>query len=759
MTLMVWFRKHNRKIMAFVVIALMIVFTIEPLMNYFSSARTGEGKTIAYYGNGKKITRQDVASANQQIEALKALGLESVLRPVDPRQRSSQDMRSILLGELIFPEHSAAVESIGRIKQIASMDDYGMSDSQINEIYTKQYPPSIYWILLTREAQEAGIKVPMERAKEQLEVLIPRIFQGRTYSQIIIAIEKQYRFSEEQVLEAFADMSSIINYCGVVCLTESTTIPQIIHQTNLHRETLDVNYVVLEASTFKDESFKPEASKIAEQFDKYKWYFAGEPNKDNPYGFGYKLPERVCFEYIAVRLDDVAATIKPLTQQETEDYYQQHSSQPPIAYRDYSDPNDPNSEVVIKIHSYAEVASQISKRLYQDRVDSKAEKILADAKSLTEINLSEMDAEKGKLTDEQFRKAAVDYAKMAAELTEKHKVPVYAGRTGLLSVSDIQSDKHLSSLYTGGAGMAEASFVRVLFAIEQLKVSELGPMDIKAPRLYENIGPLRDAQELSAEGYKSKNMMLARVIAAEKAAEPKSIDERIDRHGIQFEQDSSTRADSNTIREIVTDDLKLLAAMDKTKTRAQEFVTLTTTAGWKTAVQRFNTLYSKNAGDSNAIPLKDRTFALNKRSGLRRIDIQEIEKVRIRSEGNPMARMILDRTIREGSLMDKIFALIPQDSNTLTKEGEIMEFKPGMCYYCLESATIHRLYQEVFDVTKASEDVRDEYADSQALAVSHYSPKNIVTRMKYVQIKEQQDVNVPKTEPNAVAADTNRAGK
>ena len=758
MTLMVWFRRHNRKIMAFVVIALMIVFTIEPLMNYFSSARTGEGKTIAYYGNGKKITRQDVALANQQIEALKAIGLESVLRPADPRQRSSQDMRSILLGELIFPERSAAVESISRIKQIATIDDYSMSDSQINEIYAKQYPSSIYWILLTKEAQEAGIKTSTERAKEQLEVLIPRIFQGRAYSQIISAIEKQDRLSEKQVLEAFADMSSIVNYCGMVCLTEDITIPQIIYQTNIHRETLDVNYVVFEASTFKDESFKPEANKIAEQFAKFKGYFAGEPDKDNPYCFGYKLPERVCLEYIAVRLDDVAATIKPLTQQETEDYYQQHSSQPPIAYRDYSDPNDPNSELVIKIHSYAEVASQISKRLYQERVDSKAEKILADAKSLTEIDLPEMDTEKGKLTDEQFSKAAVDYAKVAAELTEKHKVQVYAGRTGLLSVSDIQSDKNLSSLYTGGAGVAEASLVRVLFAIEQLKVSELGPMDIKAPRLYENIGPLRDAQEMSAEGYKGKNMMLVRVVVAEKAAEPKSVDERIDRHSIQFEQDGSARADSNTIRELVTDDLKLLAAMDKTKTKAQEFVTLTTTAGWKAAIERFNTLYGKNVGDSNTIPVKDRTFALNKRSGLRRIDTQKIEKIRIRSQGNPMARIILDRTIREGSLMDKVFALIPQDSNTLAKQGEIMEFKPGMCYYCLESATIHRLYQEVFDVTKASEVVRDEYADSQALAISHYSPKNIVTRMKYVQ-KEQQDVNVPKAEPNAVPADTNRAGK
>ncbi|MGD0551480.1 MAG: hypothetical protein ABSB25_02385 [Sedimentisphaerales bacterium] len=759
MTLMVWFRKHNRKIMAFVVIALMIVFTIEPLMNYFSSARTGEGKTIAYYGNDRKITRQDVALANQQIEALKALGLESVLRPVDPRQMSSQDMRSVLLGELIFPERSAAVESIGRIKQIATMDDYEVSDNQINEIYTKQYPPSIYWVLLTKEAEEAGIKTSTERAKEQLEVIIPRIFQGRPYSQIIAAIEKQYRLSEGQVLEAFAEMSSIINYCGVVCSTENITIPQILHQTNLHRETLDVNYVVFEAGTFKSESFKPEASKVAEQFDKYKWYFAGEPNKDNPYGFGYKLPERVCLEYITVRLDDVAATVNPLTQEETENYYQQHSSQPPIAYRDYLDPNDPNSGVVVKTHSYAEVASQLSKRLYQEKVDSKAEKILADAKSLTEINLSEMDSEKGKLTDEQFKKAAVDYAKVAAELTEKHKVPVYAGRTGLLGVSDIQSDKNFNSLYAGGAGVAEASLVRVLFSIEQLKVSELGPMDIKAPRLYENIGPLRDAQEMSAEGYKGRNMMLVRVVAAEKAAEPKSIDERIDRHGIQFEQDGSARADSNTIREIITDDLKLLAAMDKTKTRAQEFVALATTAGWKAAVERFNTLYGKNAGDSNTMPVKDRTFLFNKRSGLHRIDTQEIEKVKARSQGNPTARMILDRTIREGLLMDKVFALIPQDSNTLPKQGEIMEFKPGMCYYCLESATIHRLYQEVFDVTKASEVVRDEYADSQALAISHYSPKNIVNRMKYVQIKEKQDANAPKAEPNAVPVDINRAGK
>ncbi|HEY5505464.1 MAG TPA: hypothetical protein VIK28_09920, partial [Sedimentisphaerales bacterium] len=383
MNLMLVFRKYNKRIMAVVVIALMIVFTIQPVMDYFSSTRTGEGKVIAYYGDGKKISRQDVALANQQIEILRTLGIESLLRPEDPRYASTQDLRIVLLGELIFPERSSAVESISRIKQIVSMNNYGVSDKQINEIYSKQHPASIYWVLLTREAHEAGVRTPIEYAKSQLEMIMPRLHRGATYSQIIGVIEKRNRVSEEQVLDAFSDMTSVIEYCRTICATENRTIQQVLNQTSLRRETIDVNYVVFGADTFADESFKPVADKVEEQFEEYKGNFAGEVSEGNPHGFGYKLPERVCLEYIAVRLDDVASTVKPLTQQEAEEYYQQHLSQSPIAYTAYSDPNDPNSELVRKTHSYAEVASVISKGLYQQRVDSKAERILLEAKSIT----------------------------------------------------------------------------------------------------------------------------------------------------------------------------------------------------------------------------------------------------------------------------------------------------------------------------------------------------------------------------------------
>ena len=752
MSLMVWFRKYNKKIMAVVVIVLMIVFTIQPVMNYFSSARTGEGKVIAYYGDGKKISRQDVAMANQQIEILRMLNMESLLRPEDPRYASTQDLRIALLGELIFPERSSAVESISRIKQIVGMDNYGVSDKQINEIYSKQHPASIYWVLLTREAHEAGVRTPIEYAKSQLELIMPRLHRGATYSQVISAIEKRSRVSEEQVLDAFSDMTSVIEYCRTICATENRTIQQVLNQTSLRQETIDVNYVVCGADTFLDESFKPGADKVEEQFEKYKGDFAGEVSEGNPYGFGYKLPERVRLEYIAVRLNDVASTVNPLTQQEAEEYYQQHLQ---IFTRMVpSDPNDPNSEPVAKTRSYAEVASVISKGLYQQRVDSKAERILLEAKSITEANLSGIEAEQSKLTDEQIKKGSVDYAKVAAELSEKHKVKVYADRTGLLSSSDIQGDKNLAPLYVGGAGVTESSLARVVFAVEQLKTSELGSMDVKAPRLYENIGPLKDAREMT-DGYAGKNMILMRIVSAEKAAEPKNINEKINKRSVRFDRQDAGGEDSNTIREFVIRDLKRLAAMDKAKSKAEEFVALAAKDGWEGAVDKFNRIYGKGKDDTNTMSSKEHTFAINTRSGLHRINNLEIENLMTRYEGNPMARVLINGAKREGMLVDKLYTLVPDDSNALAKPGTIVEYKPGMCYYCLESMIIHRLYQEGFDMAKAAEVVRDEFVDSQALAVIHYNPKNIVKRMKFVEIQERQEV----AGPNSVPADTNRAGK
>jgi hypothetical protein len=737
MNLMAWFRKNTKKLMAVVVIVLMIVFTIEPMMNYFSSRRVGGNKVIGYYGDHKKITSQDLTWAQQQLELLKLLGAGSFLRPQDPQRVSSQDLLLISLGELLFAERATAVESIGYIRQMIRRESYGIADKQINDIYTKAYPPNMYWLLLTKEARQAGIRTPMDVAKTQLEAIIPRLRQGMTYSQYVGAIVSSQGISEEQLLETFADLMAIIEYGKEMCSIQSRTAGQVLHETNLREETIDTNYVPFDASVFAEESEQHGEEKIKEHFEKYKGFFAGDVSEANPYGFGYKLPDRVGLEYIAVRLDDVASKVQRPTQQETEEFYQQHSSQPPIAYPALSDPNDPNSELVKKTHGYAEMAAVISKELYRQKVDSKAEQILLEAKSITEANLAGIDNEQVKLTDEEIKERAVDYEKTAAQLSEKHKLKVYAGKTGLLSATDIQGDKNLGLLYLGGTGFADVGLVRIVFAVEQLKASELGTFDARPPRLYENIGPLKDIRERVAQSYGGKNMMLVRVIRAEKAAEAESVDQKISTKAVLFDHEG----DTNSIRELVIEDFRNLAAMAKTKEKAEEFVQLAAEDGWDNAIKKFNKLYGdsseQNEVDANAISRQ--TFTMQTGRGISRFTEEGLAKLEIRSQGDPMANFLRNRVRVESMLIEKFYALVPEDGNTLPSPGVILEFKPNLRYYCIESMTIHRLYQDRFDRVKAMGAVRDDYADSQVLAVTQYNPENILKRMNFNIIKEQQD--------------------
>ncbi len=737
MSLMKWFRKNNARIMAFVVIVLMLVFISGPAMNYLSSGRKSVNQAVARYGDDEKITGRDLAEAQEQLELLNMLGANMFLRVQDPRMAPMQDLGVVLLGELLFSERATVSETLSWIRQMVSNGGYRISDKQINEIYSREYPPNMYWLLLAKEAERVGVRIPPELAKEQLEIVIPRLREGLTYSQLINSIIQRRKVSEGQIIEAFRTLVSILEYTKSMCSMENRTCRQILHEVSWVEETMDVNYVRFEAGVFSDKSYKPSEEEITSHFEKYKGYFAGEVTQENPYGFGYKLGDRVMLEYIGVRLDDVASKVERPTQEETEDFYQQNL-QIFVQYLP-SDPNDPNSPMIQRARSYAEVAPSITKQLYQRRVDSKAEQILAEAKSITEANLTVLSEEQN-LSDEQYEKAAVDYEKTAAQLSEKHDIKVYAGRTEMLNAVDMQSDEELGSLFIRRAGTTGTVLVRIVFSVEQLKASELGPFDAKAPRLYENIGPLKDAREMM-EGYEGANMLLVRVVAAEKASEPENLNQKIYRKAVLFDRQSKTE-DFKTIRELVIEDMRRLAALDETRAKVDEFVKLAGESGWQQAIDKFNELYGKPAKKMEDSPMKIvyQTFTLSEEKGLRRISGPRLTALESRYEGDPMAASILRRSRIESMLKDEIYGLVPENSDSPAESGEILEFKPNMTYYCLQSLLIHRLNQDKFDKLKGADIIGGDFSEGQVMAMVHYNPKNILKRMNFSLIKREKDI-------------------
>ena len=742
MNLVKWFRKNKTKIMAVVVVVLMIGFVGGSALSYLLSPRSVSGhRVVAYFGDNKEITNHDLALARRELDILRKLRADELLK--------SQDLLGILLSELLFAEQRTSPALLNHIRQTIRTNQYRISDRQINDMYRRSVPSSIYWLLLRNEVQLTGIRVQNEDVGKLLGQVIPQLFNGQTYSQRIGAIIKQYRIPEQQILTIFGKLLAVLQYANMICSSEDVTSSQIMHAASRENETIDVEFVKFDAAVFAKTQSQPSEERMAEHFDKYRKFFAGAVSEENPYGFGYRLPDRVQLECIAVKLDDVAPQITPPTHQEAEEYYQRYRERL-FTEQVQSDPNDPNSPLTERIKSYAEVASVISDQLRKDKINSKTQSILQEAKTLTEANFEDKtEVELQDLTSEQVKQMAGDYEAAARQLSEKHNIKVYAGQTGLLSPIDMQTDVHLATLYLQGYGYNPVRLAQIVFAIDELGVSELGAFDAPKPGMYENIGPLTDMFE--------KIMALIRVIKAEKASEPETINQTFSTHTLKFEQDEEQLSeDVYSVREKVAEDVKKLAAMDTTKSKAEEFVNLAVKDGWESAVEKFNELYEQKStqdeGDPNAFktPNAEKSvsepFKLQNLTNLQRISRATLETLTVQTDGKPAAQSFLNERKKHRRFVDQLYSLLPQDSNTVDTVPLIIEFKPDMSYYCLKNISVKRLAQEEYEKLKAMRLYREDHIQSQSLTVVHFNPENILKRMDFRparQDEEPEDADAP----------------
>jgi len=759
MNLVKWFRKNNKKVMAVVVIVIMLGFVGGTYIQQLGRRRTMQHKTVAYFADNKKITNHDIyVLARQELDVLRMLRADQLLR--------SQDLLGVLLGELLFAEQRTSPALFNPIKQTIRTNQYRISDRQISDMYRRSVPSSVYWLLLKNEAELAGIRVQNEDVGKLLGQAIPQLFNGQTYSQRIGALIDQRRIPEQQILTIFGKLLAVLQYANMICSSEDVTSSQIMHVASRENETMDVEFVEFDSAVFAKTQSQPSEEKMAEHFDKYRKFVAGDASEENPYGFGYKLPDRVQLEYMVVKLEDIAPIITPPTHQEAEEYYQRNreqlfTEQVPL------NPNDPNSPLTERIKSYAEVAGAISDQLRKNKINSKTESILQEAKTLTEADLEDInDVELANLSTEQLAEIVGDYETAAGQLSEKHNVKVYAGRTGLLSPIDIQTDVHLATLYLQDYGYNPVELTQIVFAVDELAVSELAPFDMrKKPRMYVNIGPLTDMFE--------QIMVLIRVIKAEKASEPETINQTFSTGTLEFERDEGQlNEDVYSVKEKVAEDLKKLAEMDTTRSKAEEFIELAAKDGWESASDKFNELHeqqtTQNEGDPNALttPNAEKSvsepFKQQSLTNLQRISRATLETLAVQNEGKPAAQFFLSdgkkqRRFRlsdvkkQRRFIDQLYSLLPQDSNTVDTVPLIMEFKPDMSYYCVKNISVKRLGQEEYEGLKAMRLYREDHTQTQSLAAVYLNPENILKRMNFRLVgpdEEPEDANAP-TEPEA----------
>jgi hypothetical protein len=731
MNLVKWFRKNNKKIMAVVVIVLMVGFIGGSALSHLLNPGRGDKAAIGYYGNHKvRIYDRDVA--RQELEILMGLGVPRTLQGSYP---------GLLLSQLLFPSERLSGDMAAAAQRAVQQSSLRVTNRQLADIFNERssYSPEILWLLLRDEAQAAGICFSVDDARSNLTAMLRSREGSSDYPFVMQSLVNRYRVPEQLVLRTFARLMGVFEYADLICANENLTTAQLQHLAGEEAEGLDAEFVQFKVSDFVDKKAVPGESEMQAQFAKYKGVFAGQYSEANPFGFGYKLPDRIQADYIYVKLADVQTIVKKPTQQDAEAYYQQNR---PTRYtsEEPTDPNNPKSPMRKKVQSYSEVADSILTQLTQERVAAQAERILSEARDLADANLPAT-ADGNEPDSAKLLANAGNYEKIAQALTAKHKVPVLSGRTGLITPADVQNDKQFSRLRMAGVGNASISASQLLFSVSGLGEHAVILLSSAPAKMYRTIGPLRDVDPKGI-------MAISRVTSVEKAAEPNNLAVAYSNKVLS----GGSKEDANnvfSVKDQIVKDLQTLAAWDKTKAKAQELVELAAkdpNKGWEKAVTKFNDLYGK---DLKKDPNDPNIFRVDRRNGLPRISEAQLETYTAQVANSPNSRSILSRIQTQKLFVDRLNSLIPADVNTAPGMPAVMEFKPEQSIYALKTVSIMRVNQEQFQKIKDTLAYRNESSEIQSLITVHFDPKNIVKRMKFKYVEDKANrraISIPTTE-------------
>ena len=243
-------------------------------------------------------------------------------------------------------------------------------------------------------------------------------------------------------------------------------------------------------------------------------------------------------------------------------------------------------------------------------------------------------------------------------------------------------------------------------------------------------------------------MLITRVVAAEPDAAPANLDVSYSTRTIDLGDAAGQKEKTFSVERTVVKDLRTLAAWDTTRAKAEEFLAMATKDGWDPAVAQFNKLYGEQA---KADPNDPNVFKLDRRTGVQRISHADLQVLAAQLSNSPAASVYLKEAQVESQFADRLYSLAPADAGAASQLPTIMEFKPGRSYYVVKSLSVEPLNQEQFQKMKGMVIGREEYGQTQSLAVVHLNPENILKRMnfRFADERDQQAKDKAKAKENA----------
>ena len=734
MHLVKWTRKNMQKIMVFVIIFCMVSFVIGSVgLKLIVGIFGGNNQLIATYGDGQKIKSPNFLHAHNELEVLRMLMADRLLMA-----QSGNGMTAPLLAHLLFPESQLSAQVASQMKQAVQQGKLPISLDELDDFFQQQPERSeILWLLLKDEAHRAGCILPNETAAQTLRYIVPQMTNNQLDAAALVnQIISRNNISEDQILGILSDLMSVMAYADKVMDNQAVTINQVKAALGRSKERIDAEFVKVEAEPLIDENADITDAQIQSQFDAYKATVPNNPTDDNPFGFGYQLGKRVQLEYMVVLMDDVNQQIEKPTAEAVEQYYSSNIAR--FQTSEPSDPNDPESEKITQARPFTEVEAEIRRSIEAEKAITQANILFNEIKDKTESGFETLNFDEAAVGE--LQKAAGDFVTIGGELSKKYNIPIVSGKTGWLDAAVFAQDKILANMgVRRGQTLLRLNDLAFAAAEDKPQRQRIG---IPSVRVWQNIGPLNGGYYSEEDSKFYRLMALVRVVGIQEAAAADDVNTTFDTRGIVLGNQPTEDDTTFVLAEQVKNDIRLLAAMDAAKIRADKFAASVSGQDWDKAITAYNSEYAKDeepAADSQQIELGNIKQQL-------RISHAEIELAKRIMLENPAAAQYLGQRIISSMLTDRLYALLPEDAETTGVIQTVLPFEAERgCFVVREVVRQPATTADYLD-NKAQMALQLNAAESAGLGLIHFAPDNILERTGYQPQQQQEPDDQPEEE-------------
>ena len=341
-------RKYNKSILAVGCGVLMVAFLIGPAMQQF---RPGPSRAAIGSIDGQEVRTSDLNHASVQLDILRLLfgGL------MDPGQEA--------LTWLLMVREAATLGLAASQREVDELiERFGLAERKRIQNVARQLGvprPTVLqalrdWVVVqTYTSLVYGVgHIPLT------DRFIRQVQLGQIAS----------RFGSSRVLEGLAYGYGNAHLSTPLLERYADTL-----ESNVKISTVAVSY-----KQYLDQVEDPDDTTVQNLFQQYKHYLRGT---SEPYGFGYKLPDRIQIEYLALAERDLADQVQ-VTERAVLDYYNRNPdrfTEEPALPADGAAAQAPDPDAR-KIRPYAEVRDQIYRQLEQFEAHKLADTVMAFAR-------------------------------------------------------------------------------------------------------------------------------------------------------------------------------------------------------------------------------------------------------------------------------------------------------------------------------------------------------------------------------------------